>query len=119
LRSLPSRITESGRRALKARLSKRRRERKQRRERVGGGLSILCVERREGLSGQHRGDLGSRREVVGRHGSTLQEPVRFLNFNTPAGWESYMRKLAAAAQSGPLTPDVIGRVASRYDFHAV
>jgi quercetin dioxygenase-like cupin family protein len=43
-------------------------------------------------------------------------PVRFLNFNTPAGWENYMRDLAEAAKAGPLTPDVIGRVASRYDF---
>jgi quercetin dioxygenase-like cupin family protein len=43
--------------------------------------------------------------------------VRFLNFNTPAGWENYMRDLAAAAQAGPLTPESIGRVASRYDFH--
>ena len=44
-------------------------------------------------------------------------PVRFLNFNTPAGWENYMRDLAETAKAGPLTPDVIGRVASRYDFH--
>ena len=43
-------------------------------------------------------------------------PVRLLNFNTPAGFEHYMRDLAEAARSGPLTPDVIGRVASRYDF---
>ena len=43
-------------------------------------------------------------------------PVRLLNFNTPAGFEHYMRDLAEAAQSGPLTPDVIARVASRYDF---
>jgi hypothetical protein len=25
--------------------------------------------------------------------------VRFLNFNTPAGWENYMRDLADAAKS--------------------
>ena len=43
-------------------------------------------------------------------------PVRLLNFNTPAGWENYMRDLAEAAESGPLTPEVIARVASRYDF---
>ena len=42
--------------------------------------------------------------------------VRFLNFNTPAGWENYMRDLADAAQSAPLTPEVFARVASRYDF---
>lgn len=45
--------------------------------------------------------------------------VRFLNFNTPAGWENYMRDLGGAAKAGPLTPDVIGRIASRYDFEAV
>jgi hypothetical protein len=27
-----------------------------------------------------------------------------------------MRDVAAAARSGPITPDVIARVASRYDF---
>ena len=48
-----------------------------------------------------------------------QEPVRFLNFNTPAGWEGYMRDLAAAAAAGPLTPEAIGRIASRYDFQVV
>ena len=48
------------------------------------------------------------------------EPVRFLNFNTPAGWEGYMRELGAAfAGGGPPTPDEIGRIASRYDFQAV
>ena len=46
-------------------------------------------------------------------------PVRLLNFNTPAGWEHYMRDLAVAAQSDPLTPAVIARVASRYDFELV
>jgi oxalate decarboxylase/phosphoglucose isomerase-like protein (cupin superfamily) len=44
------------------------------------------------------------------------QPVRFLNFNTPAGWENYMRDLAAAAQAGPLTPEAIGKIASKYDF---
>jgi hypothetical protein len=42
--------------------------------------------------------------------------VRFLNFSTPSGWEHYMRDLAEAARSGPLTPEAIGRVATRYDF---
>jgi quercetin dioxygenase-like cupin family protein len=51
--------------------------------------------------------------------NTSDSPVRFLNFNTPGGWENYMRDLAEAAKSGPLTPDVIGRIASRYDFHPV
>lgn len=43
-------------------------------------------------------------------------PVRFLNFNTPGGWENYMRDLAEAAKAGPLTPDVMGPIASKYDF---
>jgi quercetin dioxygenase-like cupin family protein len=48
-----------------------------------------------------------------------EEPVRFLNFNTPSGWERYMRELSAAAQEGSLTSERIGRVAARYDFRAV
>jgi quercetin dioxygenase-like cupin family protein len=55
--------------------------------------------------------------VVHTFSNPGDSPVRFLNFNTPAGWESYMRDLAEAAKAGPLTPDVIGQVASRYDFH--
>ncbi len=51
--------------------------------------------------------------------NTSDAPVRFLNFNTPGGWENYMRELGEAAKAGPLTPDVIGRIASRYDFQAV
>jgi mannose-6-phosphate isomerase-like protein (cupin superfamily) len=43
-------------------------------------------------------------------------PVRFLNFSTPGGWEHYMRALGEAARSGPLTPEVMGSIASRYDF---
>ena len=46
-----------------------------------------------------------------------EHPVRFLNFNTPGGWENYMRDLGEAAKTGPLTAEVMGRIASRYDFH--
>ena len=43
--------------------------------------------------------------------------VRILNFNTPAGWESYMRELAAATSGGQMpSPEDIGKIASRYDF---
>lgn len=45
--------------------------------------------------------------------------VRFLNFNTPAGWENYMRDLAAAVADGLLTTETIAQVASRYDIQAV
>jgi mannose-6-phosphate isomerase-like protein (cupin superfamily) len=37
-----------------------------------------------------------------------------------AGWENYMRELGAAfADGGTPTPDEIGRIGSRYDFHVV
>jgi quercetin dioxygenase-like cupin family protein len=52
-------------------------------------------------------------------GNTSDAPVRFLHFNTPAGWENYMRDLGEAAAAGPLTGDTIGRIASRYDFQAL
>lgn len=48
------------------------------------------------------------------------ESVRFLNFNTPAGWEDYIRDLGAAfAGDRPPTPEEIGRIATRYDFQVV
>jgi mannose-6-phosphate isomerase-like protein (cupin superfamily) len=43
-------------------------------------------------------------------------PVRFLNFNTPSGWEHYMRDLGQALAGGAATQAEIGRIASRYDF---
>ena len=46
------------------------------------------------------------------------EPARFLNFNTPAGWERYMRELGAALADGSPTPEKIGAIASSYDFEA-
>jgi mannose-6-phosphate isomerase-like protein (cupin superfamily) len=42
--------------------------------------------------------------------------VRFLNFNTPAGWENYMRELGATLARGTPTEQEIGEIASRYDF---
>lgn len=48
-------------------------------------------------------------------------PVRILNFNTPGGWEDYMRELATAfaQHSGPPPPEEVGAIASRYDFEVV
>ena len=45
-------------------------------------------------------------------------PVRFLNMNTPAGFEGYMRELGQAFSGGgaPPTPAQMGAIASRYDF---
>lgn len=34
----------------------------------------------------------------------------------PSGLEHYMRKFGAAAKAGPLTPEVMRPIASRYDF---
>jgi mannose-6-phosphate isomerase-like protein (cupin superfamily) len=56
--------------------------------------------------------------VVHTFSNFSDRPVRMLNFNTPGGWENYMRDLGAAAKSGPLTAEVIGRIASGYDFQA-
>lgn len=55
--------------------------------------------------------------VVHAFANTSGDPVRFLNFNTPAGWEGYMRDPGAAAAEGRgPTSEEIGRIASRYDF---
>ena len=48
-----------------------------------------------------------------------EQPARFLNFNTPGGWENYMRDLAGALAAGSPTPEEIGKIASRYDFRPV
>lgn len=57
--------------------------------------------------------------VVHTFSNTSDRPTRFLNFNTPAGWEHYMRALGEAAAAGPLSRETIGTIASRYDFEAV
>jgi mannose-6-phosphate isomerase-like protein (cupin superfamily) len=45
-----------------------------------------------------------------------ERPVRFLNFNTPAGWENYMRQLAPLLAADAADPKEIACIASRYDF---
>jgi mannose-6-phosphate isomerase-like protein (cupin superfamily) len=57
--------------------------------------------------------------VVHTFSNPGSSPVRFLNFNTPAGWENYMRDLGRAAVDGPLSTEQIGQIASRYDFTVV
>jgi quercetin dioxygenase-like cupin family protein len=57
--------------------------------------------------------------VVHAFSNAGDRPTRFLNFNTPAGWEHYMRALGEAAAAGPLSREIIGSIASRYDFEAV
>jgi quercetin dioxygenase-like cupin family protein len=48
-----------------------------------------------------------------------KDPVRFLNMNTPSGWEDYMRDLAKASMDGPLTPERIATVAEQHDVRVV
>jgi quercetin dioxygenase-like cupin family protein len=54
--------------------------------------------------------------VVHTFSNASDSPVRFLNFNTPAGWENYMRDLGAALAKGTPSQEEIGQIASRYDF---
>jgi mannose-6-phosphate isomerase-like protein (cupin superfamily) len=54
--------------------------------------------------------------VVHTFSNPGETPVRFLNFNTPAGWENYMRDLGAALAKGTPNQEEIGQIASRYDF---
>lgn len=57
--------------------------------------------------------------VVHTFSNPTTVPVRFLNMQTPSGFENYMRELGQAARQGPLTPEVMGPIASRYDFRPV
>jgi quercetin dioxygenase-like cupin family protein len=54
--------------------------------------------------------------VVHTFSNRSETSVRFLNFNTPAGWENYMRDLDAALAKGTPSQEEIGQIASRYDF---
>ena len=54
--------------------------------------------------------------VVHTFSNRSEMPVRFLNFNTPAGWENYMRDLDAGLAKGTPSQEEIGQIASRYDF---
>ena len=70
-----------------------------------GGGSFLCVQP----------------ETPHTFANLSDAPVRFLNFNTPGGFEVYMRELAAAwAEIGrPPAPEEIGRIAARHDIEVV
>jgi mannose-6-phosphate isomerase-like protein (cupin superfamily) len=57
--------------------------------------------------------------VVHTFSNPRDTPVKILNFNTPAGWENYMRDLAAALAGGTPTQEEIGQIASRYDFEVM
>jgi oxalate decarboxylase/phosphoglucose isomerase-like protein (cupin superfamily) len=56
--------------------------------------------------------------VVHTFSNRSDAPDRFLNLNTPSGWENYMRDLARELpRDRAPAPEEIGRIASRYDFH--
>ena len=57
--------------------------------------------------------------VVHTFSNPSDTAVKILNFNTPAGWENYMRDLAAALAGRTPTQEEIGQIASRYDFEVV
>jgi mannose-6-phosphate isomerase-like protein (cupin superfamily) len=42
--------------------------------------------------------------------------VRFLNINSPAGWENYLRDVAGLMEAGPPTTEDWRRVMEKYDF---
>lgn len=43
-------------------------------------------------------------------------PTRFLNINSPGGWERYLREIAELMRDGPPDPEAWRDVMSRYDF---
>ena len=42
--------------------------------------------------------------------------MRLLNFNTPAGWENYMREARRRLVRRTTDSEEIGKIASHYDF---
>ena len=47
------------------------------------------------------------------------EPARFLSLHTPGGFEQYFKEVAATLGERPPDPQVMGEIASRYDFKPV
>ena len=55
--------------------------------------------------------------VVHSFANTSDDPVRFLNINTPGGWESYLRELAHAMQQGTMPgSEEFAKIVAKYDF---
>jgi quercetin dioxygenase-like cupin family protein len=55
--------------------------------------------------------------VVHTFANTSDAPVRFLNINSPAGWENYLRDLSAAITSGVIPgSDEFRKLTAPYDF---
>jgi mannose-6-phosphate isomerase-like protein (cupin superfamily) len=84
---------------------------------LDGTLSVLVGDQQ--LQVHAGGFISVSPGVVHTFSNPGTAPVRFLNINSPAGCENYMRDLGAAASTGPLTTERIGQIASRYDFFVV
>jgi quercetin dioxygenase-like cupin family protein len=55
--------------------------------------------------------------IVHTFANESAEPVRFLNLNTPGGWEDYISDLAAATPAdGPPDPRLMGEILARHDL---
>ena len=55
--------------------------------------------------------------VVHTFANTSDEPVRFLNISTPAGWEDYLRDLAGAMDAGVFPGTAaFAQIVAKYDF---
>src|SRR5262249_14723779 len=46
------------------------------------------------------------------------EPVRYLNVNSPGGFEQYFREAAAALGDGPFDPAKLAPLLAKYDYEA-
>jgi quercetin dioxygenase-like cupin family protein len=84
---------------------------------VEGELTLTLEERVEVLAAGGFASIPP--GVVHTFRNDGRVPARGLNVNAPAGWEHYLRELAAAAGDGGLTPDLMTEIASRHDFHRV
>jgi len=78
-----------------------------------GRLAVrLGDERRELGPGDH---VAVPPGTVHGFASPGDAPARFLDIHAPAGFERYFREAAAAVGDGPVDPQVLARIASRYD----
>lgn len=55
--------------------------------------------------------------IVHTFANTSDQPVRFLNINSPGGWENYLRDLADAMRSGTMPgSSEFAQIVAKYDF---
>ena len=54
--------------------------------------------------------------IVHTFSNRSTRPVRFLNINSPGGWERYLREIAQIMRDEPPDPDEWRAVMARHDF---